>query len=162
MTVDGGCSHEIKRHLLLGRKAMTNLDSILKSRDITLPTVVYIVKAMVFAVVIYRCESWTIKKAEHQRIDAFKLWSWKTPFFSFFKVFIYLPVPGLSCGMWDLVPWPGIKLGPPALGEWSISHWTTREVPGRLVRVSWKARRSNQSILRELNPEYSLKDWCWS
>ena len=76
ITVDSDCSHEIKRHLLLGRKAMINLDSILKSRDNTLPTKVCIVKAMVFPVVMYRCESWTIKKAEHQRIDAFKLWSW--------------------------------------------------------------------------------------
>ena len=74
---DGDCSHEIKRHLLLGRKIMTNLDSILKSRDITLPTKVHLVKAMVFPVVIYGCESWTIKKAEHQRTDAFELWGWR-------------------------------------------------------------------------------------
>ena len=74
ITVDGDCSHEIKRHFLLGRKAMTNLDSILKSRDISLPTKVHLVKAVVFPVVVYRCESWTIKKAEHQRIDAFELW----------------------------------------------------------------------------------------
>ena len=77
ITADGDCSHEIKRHLLLGRKAMTNLDSILKSRDITLPTKVHLVKAVVFPVVIYGCESWTIKKAEHQRIDRFKLWCWR-------------------------------------------------------------------------------------
>ena len=77
ITVDGDCSHEIKRHLLLGRKAMTNLDSILKSRDITLPTKVRLVKAMVFPVVRYGCESWTVKKAEHQRIDAFELWYWR-------------------------------------------------------------------------------------
>ena len=77
ITADGDCSHEIKRHLLLGRKAMTNLDSVLKSRDITLPTKVHIVKGMVFPVVMYRCESWTINKAEHQRIDAFKLWCWR-------------------------------------------------------------------------------------
>ena len=77
ITVDGDCSHEIKRHLLLGRKAMTNLDSILKSRDITLPTKVLIVKAMIFPVVMHRFDSWTIKKAEHQRIDAFKLWCWR-------------------------------------------------------------------------------------
>ena len=77
LTADGDCSHEIKRHLLLGRKAMTNLDSLLKSRDITLPTKVHLVKAMVFPIVMYECESWTIKKAEHQRIDAFELWSWK-------------------------------------------------------------------------------------
>ena len=77
ITADGDCSHEIKRHLLLGRKAMTNRDSILKSRDITLPTKVCLVKAMVFPVVMYRCESWTIKKAEHQRTDAFELWCWK-------------------------------------------------------------------------------------
>ena len=76
ITADGDCSHEIKRHLLLGRKAMTTLGSILKSRDITLPTKVCLVKAMVFPVVIYGCESWTIKKAEHQRIDAFELWCW--------------------------------------------------------------------------------------
>ena len=77
ITADGDCSHEIKRHLLLGRKAMTNLDSIIKSRDITLLTKVHLVKAMVFPVVMYACESWTIKKAEHQRIDAFELWCWK-------------------------------------------------------------------------------------
>ena len=103
ITADGDCSHEIKRHLLLGRKAMTNLDSILKSRDITLPTKVHLVKAMVFPVVMYRCESWTIKKAEHQRIDAFELWCW------------------------------------------------------RLLRVLWTARRSNQAILKEIKPEYSLE-----
>ena len=96
-------SHEIKRHLLLGRNAMTNLNSILKSRDITLPTKVQIVKAIVFPVVIYECESWTIKKAECRRIDAFKLWCWR-----------------------------------------------------RLLRVPWTARRSNQSILKEISPEYSL------
>ena len=104
ITVDSHCSHEIKRHLLLGRKAMTNLDSILKSRDITLPTKLRLVKAMVFPVVMYGCESWTIKKAECQRIDAFELWYWK-----------------------------------------------------RLLRVPWTARRSNQSILKEINPEYSLE-----
>ena len=104
ITADGDCSHEIKRHLLLGRKAMTNLDSILKSRDITLPTEVHLVKAMVFPVVIYECESWTIKKAEHQRIDAFELECWR-----------------------------------------------------RLLKVHWTARRSNQSILKEISPEYSLE-----
>ena len=104
ITADGDCSHEIKRHLLLGRKAMTNLDTILKSRDITLPTKVHLVKAMVFPVVMYGCESWTIRKAEHQRIDAFELWCWR-----------------------------------------------------RLLRVSWTARRSNQSILKEISPEYSLE-----
>ena len=77
ITADGDCSHEIKRHLFLGRKVMTNLDGILKSRDITLPTKVHLVKAMVFPVVMYGCESWTIKKAEHQRIDAFELWCWR-------------------------------------------------------------------------------------
>ena len=77
ITADGDCSHEIRRHLLLGRKVMTNLDSILKSRDITLPTKVCLVKAMVFPVVMYGCESWTVKKAEHQRIDAFELWCWR-------------------------------------------------------------------------------------
>ena len=104
ITADGDCSHEIKRCLFLGRKAMTNLDSILKSRDITLPTKVFVVKAMVFPVVMYGCESWSIKKAEHQRIDAFELWCWK-----------------------------------------------------RLLRVPWTARRSNQSILKEISPEYSLE-----
>ena len=104
ITVDRNCSHEIKRHLLLGRKAMTNLDSILKSRDINLPTKVCLIKAMVFPVVIYGCESWTIKKAEHQRIDAFEL-----------------------CGV----------------GE---DSW-----------VPWTARRCNQSILKEISPEYSLE-----
>ena len=101
---DGDCSHEIKRHLLFGRKAMTNLDSILKSRDITLPRKVHLVKAMVFPVVIYGCEIWTIKKAERWRIDDFELWCWK-----------------------------------------------------RLLRDPWTARRSNQSILKEISPEYSLK-----
>ena len=104
ITADGDCSHEIKKHLLLGRKAMTNLDSILKSRDITLPTKVCLLKAMVYPVVMYRCESWTIKKAEHRRIDAFELWCWR-----------------------------------------------------RLLRVPWTARRSNQSILKEISPEYSLE-----
>ena len=102
--VDGDCSHEIRRRLLLGRKAMTNLDSVLKSRDITLPTKVHIVKAMVFPVVMNSCESWTVKKVECRRIDAFELWCWS-----------------------------------------------------RLLRVPWTARRSNQSILREINPEYSLE-----
>ena len=105
ITADGDCSHEIKRCLLLGRKAMKNLDSILKSRDITLPTKVYLVKAMVFPVVMYGCESWTIKKAEHQRIDALELWC----------------------------------------------------LEKRLLRVPWTARRSNQSILKEISPEYSLE-----
>ena len=104
ITADGECSHEIKRRLLLGRKAMTNLDSILKSRDITLPTKVHLVKAMVFPVVMYGCECWTMKKAECQRIDAFELWCWR-----------------------------------------------------RLLRVPWTARRSNQSILKEISPEYSLE-----
>ena len=104
ITAEGDCSHEIKRCLLLGRKVMTNLDSILKSRDIALPAKVYPVKAMVFPVVMYRYESWTKKKAEHKRIDAFELWCWK-----------------------------------------------------RLLRVPWTARRSNQSILKEINPEYSLE-----
>ena len=104
ITADGDCSHEIKRRLLLGGKVMTNLDSLLKSRDITLPTKVHLVKAMVFPVVIYGCESWTIKKAEHQRIDAFELWCWR-----------------------------------------------------RLLRVPWTARRSNQSILKEISPEYLLE-----
>ena len=104
ITVDGDCSHEMKRHLLLGRKAMTNLDSILKSRHITLPTHVHIVKAMVFPVVMYRCESWTVKKTECRKIDAFELWCWK-----------------------------------------------------RLLRVPWTARRSNQSILKVINPKYSLE-----
>ena len=102
ITADGDCSHEIKRRLLLGRKVMTNLDSILKSRDITLPTQVHLVKAVVFSVVMYGCESWTIKKAEHQRIDAFELWCWR-----------------------------------------------------KLLRVPWTARRSNESILKEISPEYS-------
>ena len=104
ITADGDCSHEIKRRLLLGRKVMTNLDSIFKSRDITLPTKVCLVKAMVFPVVMYGCESWTVKKAERRRIDAFKLWCWR-----------------------------------------------------RLLRVPWAARRSNQSILKEISPEYSLE-----
>ena len=110
ITAHGDCSHEIKRRLLLGRKAMTNLDSILKSRDITLPTKVHLVKAMVFPVVMYGCKSWTIRKAECQRIDAFELWCWR-----------------------------------------------------RLLRAPWTARRSNQSILKEIIPEYiHWKDWCWS
>ena len=104
ITVGGAYSHEIKRHLLLGRKVMTNLDSILKSRDITLPTNICLVKAMVFPVVVYGCESWTIKKAECWRIDAFELWCWR-----------------------------------------------------RLLRVPWTARRSNQSILKEISDEHSLE-----
>ena len=104
ITGDGDCTHEIKRRLLLGRKVMTNLDSILKSRDVTLPKKVHLVKAMVSPVVMYGCESWTIKKAEHWRIDAFELWCWR-----------------------------------------------------RLWRVPWTARRSNQSILKEISHEYSLE-----
>ena len=104
ISADGDCSHEIKRRLLLGRKAMTNLDSILKSRDITLLTKVHIVKAIVFLEVIHGWESWTIKKAEGQRIDAFELWFWR-----------------------------------------------------RFLRVPWAARRSNQSVLKEINPEYTLE-----
>ena len=103
ITAGGDCNHEIKRHLLLGRKDMTNLDSILKSRDITLPTKVHLFKAMVFPVVMYECESWTIKKAEHQRIDAFELWCWR-----------------------------------------------------RLLRVP-RTARSNQSILKEISPVFSLE-----
>ena len=105
ITADGDCSHEIKRFLLLGRKSMTNLDSILKSRDITLLTKVHLVKAMVFPVVMYECESWTINKTECQRIDASELWCWR-----------------------------------------------------RLLRVPWTARRSNQSIVKEISPEYSLEE----
>ena len=104
ITVDSDCSHKIKRCLLLGRKAMTNLESILKIRDITLLTKVHLVKAMVFPVVMYGCESWTVKKAERRRIDAFERWCWR-----------------------------------------------------RLLRVPWTARRSNQSILKEIDPEYSLE-----
>ena len=104
ITADGDCSHEIKRHLFLERKAMTNIDSILKSRDITLPTKVRLVKAMVFPIVMYGCESWTRKKAECRRIDAFELWCWR-----------------------------------------------------RLLRVPWRAKRFNQSILKEISPEYSLE-----
>ena len=104
ITMDGDYSHEIKRRLLLRRKALTNLDSILKNRDIILLTKAHIVQAMVFPAVMYGCESWTIEKAEHQRIDAFELWCWR-----------------------------------------------------RFLRVPWTARRSNQSILKEINPEYSLE-----
>ena len=104
ITADGDCSHKIKRHLLLRRKAMTNLDSLLKTRDITLPTNVHLVKAMVFPIVMFGCESWTIKKAECQRRDTFELWCWR-----------------------------------------------------RLLAVPWTARRSNQSILKEISPEYSLE-----
>ena len=104
ITADGDCSHEIKRHLLLGRKAMTNLDSVLKSRDSTLPTEVHVVKTMVFPVVMYGCKSWTIKKAEHWRTVAFELWFWR-----------------------------------------------------RLLRVPWTARRSNQCILKEISPGFSLE-----
>ena len=105
MIVNSDCSHEIKRHLLLGRKAMTNLDSIVKGRDITLLTKIHLIKAMVFPVVMYRCESWTIRKAEGRRIDAFELWCWR-----------------------------------------------------RLLRVPWTTRKSNQSILKEISPEYSLEE----
>ena len=104
ITADGDCSHEIKRRLLLGRKVMTNLDSILKTRVVTLPTKVHLVKAMVFPVVMYGCESWTVKRAERRRIDAFELWCWRRP-----------------------------------------------------LRVPWTARRSNQSILREIGPGCSLE-----
>ena len=104
ITTDGDYSHEVKRRLLLGRKAMTNIDSILKSRNISLPTKFHLVKAVVFPVVTYGCESWTIRKSEHRRIDAFELWCWR-----------------------------------------------------RLLRVPWTARRSNQSILKEISPEYSLE-----
>ena len=104
ITADGDCNHEIKRRLLLGRKDMSNLDSIFKSRDITLSTKVHLVKAVVFPVVMYGCENWTVKKAERRRIDAFELWCWR-----------------------------------------------------RLLRVPWTARRSNQSILKEISPEYFLK-----
>ena len=104
ITVDGDCSIKLKRYLLVGRKAMTNLDSIFKSRLITLPTKVHLVEAMVFPIVMFRCESWAIKKAEHQRIDAFELWCLR-----------------------------------------------------RLLGVPWTARRSNQSVLKEINPEYSLE-----
>ena len=104
ITADGDCSHEIKRCLLLGRKGVTNLDSIFKSRDITLPTKVHLVKAMVFPLVMYECESWPVKKAEHRRIDAFELWCWR-----------------------------------------------------RLLRVPWTARRSNQSMLKEISPGISLE-----
>ena len=105
ITADGDCSHEIKGYLFLGRKPMTNPDSILKSRDITLPAKVHLVKAVVFPVVMYECESWTVKKAEPRRIEAFELWCWR-----------------------------------------------------RLLRVPWTARRSNQSILKEISPEYSLEE----
>ena len=104
ITADGDCTHEMKRHLLLGRKVMTSLESIFKSRDITLPTKVHLVKALLFPVVRYGCESWTMKKAECRRIDAFELWCWR-----------------------------------------------------RLLRVPWTARRSNQSILKEISPGYSLE-----
>ena len=104
ITADVDCSHEIKSHVLLWRKAMTNLNSILKSRDITFPTKVHLVKAIIFPVVMYECESWTIKKAKHWRTDAFELWCWR-----------------------------------------------------RLLRVPWTSRRSNQSILKEISPEYSLE-----
>ena len=105
ITIDGDCSHEIERYLLTGRKVMTNLDNILTSRDITLPTKVHLVKAMILPVVMYGCESWTIKKAECQIIDAFELWCWR-----------------------------------------------------RLLRVPWTAKRSNQSVLKEISPEYSLEE----
>ena len=106
ITADGDCSHEIKRRLLLGRKVMINLDSIFKSRDITLSTKVRLVKAMVFPVVMYGCESWTVRKAEHQRIDAFELWCWR-----------------------------------------------------RLLKIPWTARRSNQSILKDISPPMNTQDW---
>ena len=108
ITADGDCSHEIKRHLLLGRKVMTNLDSIFKSRDMTLPTKGRLVKVMVFSVVMYGCESWTVKKAEHRRIDAFEMWCWR-----------------------------------------------------KLLRVPWTARRSNQSILKEIQPVHPKGDQSW-
>jgi len=107
ITADGDCSHEIKRRLLLGRIVMTNLDSIFKSRDITLPTKVHLVKAMVFLVVVYGCESWTVKKAEHQRIDAFELWCWRRLFFFFFKFYFIFKLHIIVLVL------PNIKMDPP-------------------------------------------------
>ena len=110
ITTDGDCNHEIKRHLVLERKAMNNLDSILNSKDITLPAKVHLVKALLFPVVMYGCECWTMKKVKRQRIDAFELWCWR-----------------------------------------------------RLLSIPWTSRRSNQSILKEISPEFrNWKDWCWS
>ena len=129
ISVDCDCSHKIKRHLLLGRIAMTNLDSVLKSRGITLPTKVHLVKAMVFPLVMCGCESWTIKKAECRRIDAFELCCWRRLFFFFFfNPFIYFN--------WRLV---------------------TLQYCGGLLRVPWTTMGSNQSILKEISPEYSLE-----
>ena len=134
ITVDGDCSHEIKRCLLLGRKAMTNLDSILKSRDITLPTKVHLVKAIVFPVVMYGCESCTIKKAEHWRIDTF---------FFFNKVSHWLNLT--ACGI--LVPQPGIKPEPPALEAQSSNHGATREVP-ELMLLNYGVGENSWESLR--------------
>ena len=125
ITADGHCSHEIKRRLLLGRKVMTNLDSIFKSRDITFPTKVHLVKAMVFPVVMYGCESWTVKKAERQRIDALELWCWRR----------LLRVPWTARRsnqsiLKEIEPWA------PTLGAWSLSHWPTRQVP-RKALLRW-------------------------
>ena len=104
ITADGDCSHEIKRHLLLGRKVMTNLDSILKSRDITLPTKVHLVKAMVFPVVMYGCESWTVKKSEHRRIDAFELWCWRVPWTARRSNQSILKEISLGCSLEEMMP----------------------------------------------------------
>ena len=130
ITADGDCSPEIKGHLLLGWKAMTNLDRVLKNRDITLPTKVCLVKAMVFPVVMYGCESWTIKKAENWRIDAFELWSWRR----------------LLRVSWTIKKAENWRID-------AFELWCWR----RLLRVPWTARRSNQSILKEISLEYSLE-----
>ena len=158
ITAAGDCSHEIKRHLLLGRKVMTNLDSIFKSRDITLPTKVYLVKVMIFPVVMYGCESWTVKKAEGQRIDAFELWCWRrllrvprTARRSNQSILKEIS-PGISLeGMM-------LKLKLQYFGHLmqridAFELWCWR----RLLRVPRTARRSNQSILKEISPGISLE-----
>uniref|UniRef100_A0A4W2D5P2 Reverse transcriptase domain-containing protein n=1 Tax=Bos indicus x Bos taurus TaxID=30522 RepID=A0A4W2D5P2_BOBOX len=142
ITADGNCSHEIKRHLLLGRKVMTNLDSIFKSRDITLPTKVHLVKAMVFPVVLYGCESWTVKKAERRRIDAFVLFIYL--FFKFYFIFKLYNI---------VLVLPNIKMNLPQVYIDAFELWCWR----RLLRVPWTARRSNQSILKEISPGCSLE-----
>ena len=128
ITVDGDCSHEIKRRLLLGRKAMTDLDSILKSRDITLPTKVCLIKALVFPVVMYRCENWTIKKAEHQRIDAFELWCWTTLERPLDSKEIQ-PVHAKGDQPWIFTGRTGADIEAPVLGPPDAKRWLTGEDP---------------------------------
>ena len=158
ITADGDCSQEIKRHLLLGRKAMTNPDSILKSRDITLPTKVHLVKAMIFPVVVSGCESWTMKKAEWWRIDAFELWYWRRllriPWTARRSNQSILKEISPECSLEGLMLKLKLQSFNHLMRRTDIFElWCWR----RFLRVPWTARRSNQSILKEISSEYSLE-----